>query len=304
MPGLKTIIDSLRKNSGNVVVGHVDRMLMRRNEVAASTDNWLHPSALVPWKKGWEHICPRELWYTRFAPIARWPKDLLQDDFTPRFFRIVDNGQWVHRRWQCYLIQAGMTHPELGVGWEVPVQDPELGLLGHADAIVYPEAAGVNRVEIEFYDHGVPKYTKTGGFVYRILSNNGRWQSVGTPVLIDVKSIKDFYWQSLQLAPQPEHQVQITCYLALLKLLKCHFLYECKNTQEVKEIVFRLDKDRWAFFRKVLLDVKYAHQHKFLPPRICRSGVVARAQECPWVDVCFKHKTYEQLVQIKEKAHT
>jgi hypothetical protein len=303
VPGLKTIIDSLKRTSGDAILSRVDRMLLQRNEATTEIEEWLHPSAMVPWKKGWEHVCPRELFYTRFAPIGRWPKELLYDDFDPRFFRIVDNGQWVHRRWQAYLIQAGMVDPALGVGWEIPVYDSELGILGHADAIVYPEASVVNRVEIEFYDHGVPKFNSDGSMVYHILSNGGKWLPYGEPVVADIKSIKDEYWRMLHSAPQPEHAVQMTCYMALLKIKKTHLIYECKNTQFVKEIVLRLDLDRWAKFRSILVAIARAKKEKRLPERICRSAVVQRAQECPWVDACFGFSTYKQLVTIKGIEH-
>ncbi len=303
MAGLKTIIDALKKTSGDVILSRIDRMLLQRNSVTAEVEEWLHPSSMVPWKKGWDHICPRELFYTRFAPIERWPKELLHEDFSPRFFRIVDNGQWVHRRWQAYLIQAGMTDPVMGAGWEVPVHDPDLGILGHADAIVYPEAAGVNQVELEFYDHGVPKFTAEGGFVYKVRSNGGTWKPVGEPVLIDIKSIKDEYWRMLHREPQSEHAVQMTCYMALLNLKKTHLIYECKNTQNVKEIVLRLDMDQWARFRRILVEVDRAKKEKRIPDRICRSGVVQRAQECPWVQQCFAYSTYKQLIQIGGVGH-
>jgi hypothetical protein len=303
MPGLKTIIESLKRTSGDVILSRIDRMLLQRNSVTTEVEEWLHPSALVPWKKGWDHICPRELFFTRFAPIERWPKELLYEDFSPRFFRIVDNGQWVHRRWQAYFVESGMTDPVKGVGWEVPVHDPELGILGHADAIVYPDAAGVNVVEMEFYDHGVPKFTADGGFVYKVKSNGGVWKPVGRPVLTDIKSIKDEYWQLLHSEPQPEHAVQMACYMALLGLRVCHLMYECKNTQNVKEIVQRLDLDQWARLRKILLDIDRAKREKRLPLRICKSGVVQRAQECPWVNTCFAVNTYPQLVQIKGEKH-
>jgi hypothetical protein len=297
MPGLKTIIDSLKASSGDAILSRVDRMLLQRNEATTEVEGWLHPSSMVPWKKGWEHICPRELFFTRFAPIEKWPKELLHEDFSPRFFRIVDNGQWVHRRWQAYLIQAGICNPLKGVGWEVPVHDPELGVLGHADAIVYPEA--VNKVELEYYEEGTPKFTSSGGFVFKVLSNGGQWRFAGEPVLVDIKSIKDEYWRMLHSEPQSEHAVQMTVYMAGLDLKACHLIYECKNTQLVKEIVLRLDLDQWAQFRKILVDIDRAHKDKRLPERICRSGVVQRAQECPWVNTCFATSTYSKLVQIK-----
>jgi len=81
MPGLKTIIDSLKASSGDAILSRVDRMLLQRNEATTEVEGWLHPSSMVPWKKGWEHICPRELFFTRFAPIEKWPKELLHEDF-------------------------------------------------------------------------------------------------------------------------------------------------------------------------------------------------------------------------------
>jgi hypothetical protein len=303
MAGLRNIIETLRKSSGDVILSRIDRMLLQRNEATTEIEPWLHPSAMVPWQKGWEHVCPRELFYTRFAPIQRWPKKLLHEDFTPRFFRIVDNGQWVHRRWQAYLIASGMVNPMMGVGWEIPVHDPDIGILGHGDAIVYPEAAGHNVVELEYYDHGVPKFRSDGSFVYHIRSNGGVWQPKGDPVLVDIKSIKDQYWNLLHTVPQSEHIVQMTCYLALLNIKKCHLMYECKNTQLVKEIVMRLDLDQWALFRRILLHVARSKKQGKLPDRICRSAIGKRAQECPWVNVCFGFKTYQQLIQIQGSEH-
>jgi hypothetical protein len=303
LTGLRTIIETLKKTRNDPLLSVVDKMLLLRNEVATEVEGWLHPSALVPWRKGWEHICPRELFFTRFADIGKWPKELLQDDFSPRTFRIFDNGQWVHRRWQIYLIQAGMVDPRKGVGWEVPVHDPKIGILGHLDALVYPESAGVNRVSIRYYDHGIPQFSADGGLIHKIESNDGQWIAKGKPVIVDVKSTKEEYWKALHAKPMLEHQVQMSCYMAVLKIPVAHLLYENKNTQEVKEIVYSLERGPWHKFRKILLDVDRARKERRLPERICRSALGQRARECPWVDPCFRTQKFSQLIQI-EHGHT
>jgi hypothetical protein len=299
MPALKTIIDTLKRGRGDRLVSAVDRVLLQRNQVATQVEGFLHPSSLVPWRKGWGHICPRELFYTRFANFQHWPATLLQDDFSPRTFRIFDNGQWVHRRWQIYLILAGMVHPEIGVGWEVPVQDVQLGLLGHIDAIAYPESAALNEVRIEYFDHGIPKFTSTGGLVFEIVSNGGKWIQKGKPVVVDVKSMKEEYWHTLHNQPMSEHAVQMTCYMALKNISEAHLLYENKNTQEVKEIAFPLDRFQWAKFREILLEVNQACHEERLPDRICHSALGNRARECAWVGICFSSMKFPQLVQIE-----
>jgi hypothetical protein len=290
---LKTIISSLKEHSLGTLVPLVDRKLLERNQMYTEIEEWLHPSSIPTL----ETICPRALFFDKFTPIEKYPKKLLLDDFSPRTYRIFDNGHAVHRRWQMYLIEAGVIDPAIRKGWEVPVFSEELGVIGHADGIAYPDAK--NDCIVRRLDGGSPLLTDEG---FQVADSKGgavNWSPAGEPVLVEIKSMRDDQWRWL-IEPLPSHTVQTTCYMALLDLRSCVTIYESKDTQQVKEYHRGFRPDLWHAFRKIFKLVQQSRRKQVLPEGVCASVMDKRAGQCPWADVhCFTTKSYAQLISIE-----
>ena len=289
MSFIRNVISALKANPDGIVLPHVDRYLLGRNEIYDSIDEWIHPSS-VP---ALDSICPRSIFFDKFTPIEKYPKKLLIEDHSPRTRRIFDNGHSVHRRWQAYLVESGIVHPDKGVGWEIPIRDEELGVLGHVDAVCYPDSR--NRVSLKYSDNGSPLLTEKGFVIER--SEPKHLTFTGNPVLADIKSVRDAKWRTL-IEPVIIHKVQVTCYMAVLKINTAVLIYESKDTQEAKEFIVRFDPVLWASLYKVFSDLQRHRQKKTLPPKICDTPHCARAEKCDWADPCFSIRSYKELVHI------
>jgi hypothetical protein len=156
-----------------------------------------HPSSL--------HKSPRELYYHYLHGDA-------DQEFESRILRIFDNGHAVHSRLQGYL-QA------IGILWktEVPVENEEYEIKGHADGIIK-----INGIE------GV----------------------------LEIKSINSnqFYGS---YEPKPEHLIQANIYMFCLGIPRACLLYECKDTQELKEFYIKQEQ---SILEKTLAKISYVQQ--------------------------------------------
>lgn len=298
MPGLKDLINTVRKNSGKSILPLLDALYLSRNG-EKEPDGFVHPSSAGKS----EEICAREVFFGRFTPPEKFPKGMLVESHSPRTHRIFDNGDFVHLRFQTACIEAGIMDPRKGVGWEIPVESQELGIVGHADGIVYPESRNLGEVKVSKLPSG------HGNSALPLLSENGlsfrfskKWKLTGNPALLEIKSIGERYYVLLS-SPLPAHQMQAMCYMALLKLQECFVVYENKNTQEVKEFCLKFNAVAWEKFRKTLLLVSDCHKKKKLPARtVCSSALSARALECPWSKMCFQTSSFTELITVKPVA--
>ena len=64
----------------------------------------------------------------------------------------------------------------------------------------------------------------------------------GEQWIIDFKSMNSFKFKSLQ-QPEPEHIQQVQIYLHFMNLKKGLLIYECKNTQEIKEFAIDYNEE-------------------------------------------------------------
>lgn len=119
-----------------------------------------------------------------------------QQEVSPRVQRIFDNGSHVHTRLQEYLSKIGILKQV-----EVPVENREYNIRGHADGII--EISGAKGV-------------------------------------LEIKSINQNQFFAL-LAPKPDHLVQLNVYMFCLGIPRGVILYECKNDQELKEFFVKQD---------------------------------------------------------------
>lgn len=134
-----------------------------------------HPSSL--------HLSAHELYH-------RYIEGDTNGQFDSRVLRIFDNGHDVHRRLQRYLTDIGILKQA-----EVPVENEEYEIRGHADGII-----GVNSL-------------------------------IG---VLEIKSMNSNQFYSA-FEPKDDHLIQANVYMFCLNIPRACLLYECKDNQEMKE---------------------------------------------------------------------
>jgi hypothetical protein len=315
---------SLIRNSQDILAPLINRWLIERDYVIEEVEDWVHPSGLPAGK-----LCFREIFFQLYTPIDLYPVKQLTKSYKPEIYRNFDNGNAVHRRWQSYLIEMGITHPMVLKGWEIPILDQKLRIKGHADAIAYPEAMGQNRVQIERAGLGNSEVLMTdedGGFKYQVWNEKRQtwmrkedfellpekeqknlWKPIGKPVLVDFKSINDFGFSQINEA-QEKHQRQINTYQAWFRrngyptMDQCLVLYENKNDQLIKEDVIPFNAALAEDLEQGLQTVQASKKGGKLPTPICQSLIDAAERKCPWAHLCFKHNTYSELLKGSKRV--
>jgi hypothetical protein len=118
-------------------------------------------------------------------------------EFDSRVLRIFDNGHAVHRRLQGYLTDIGILKRA-----EVPVENEEYEVRGHADGII-----GIN----------------------------------GTTGVLEIKSMNSgqFY---RTFEPKGDHLIQVNVYMFCLDIPRACLLYECKDDQHLREFYVKQDR--------------------------------------------------------------
>jgi hypothetical protein len=285
-----------------VVMPLVDLHLLDRNRPATEVEGYIHPSSLPPP----DLVCPRALALEMYTPFEKVPLEELAVRHDAQTHRIFDNGTAAHRRYQALFIEMGVCHPEVRLGWEIPVESEKLRIRGHADAVIYPAAFQKNHIRIErggLANGEVALTRPDGGFQY-----TGTWQPYGDPLLIEIKTMNDFMW-SKAVEPLAHHLVQANLYAGLLAqslypgLKRIAFLYENKNDQLVKEFLKPADA---ACFREYarLAEAAALSPKLGLPKRVCHSEDEGVDRECGWHTLCFATKNYKELVQLNGTTGT
>jgi hypothetical protein len=160
-----------------------------------------------------------------------------------RFERIFDNGHAIHERWQSYLDNAGFLR---GL-WKCPV--PSCGIVygsGEPLGIFNPVRAGGFRCEcgnekfLSYEELTVASEAQYNfkGAVDAVVDVRGTQHATDSDMdvfVVDFKSMKHDYFLDLVHAKW-EHVVQVHIYMWLLGLKAAVVVYECKNTQNLKEM--------------------------------------------------------------------
>ena len=140
-----------------------------------------HPSSL--------HLSANELYHSYLEGDGN-------RQFDSRVLRIFDNGHDVHRRLQMYLTDIGILKQA-----EIPVENSEYEIRGHADGIIdINSAAGV----------------------------------------LEIKSMNSNQFYGA-FEPKEDHLVQVNVYMFCLGIPRACLLYECKDNQDLKEFYVKQD---------------------------------------------------------------
>lgn len=190
---------------------------------------FLHPSEIC--KKNW---CPRASWYVIKTGERQKQSYALQR------MNVFAEGNLIHSKWQSWIGKAGILEGNWKCSacsskWygvspascpvcestdlayrEVPIQNDEYHLLGHADGIINDGNKAV--LEIKSVGLGTVKFEAPELFMPYSkgeLSLDGLWKKVRTPF--------------------PAHIRQVSLYMFCLGISEAVVLYEWKPTQDVRE---------------------------------------------------------------------
>lgn len=288
---LKSIFTTL-KNEG-YVIPTLDRYLLSLN---AEDDNRA-PNVNAPSQAG--NDCLRARYYSRTKTQAD------SNTIEPRTRRIFDNGTKVHERLQAYLVEQGILMME-----EVPVLDIDLNIQGHTDGII--KLSKTERAVIEIKSINSNGFSslkdaradhKKQGLVYLYCLERRRmylrkkyptWDSFQEDAPARSKIHAERYQhlkdgskytkaEKVSFQLRLHEKVDAILYLTREPITKVIFLYENKDTQDLKEFVV----DSSSAESKVTLDAlveDYVTLNKCveegeIPERL---GVNKSDQVCRW----------------------
>jgi len=108
------------------------------------------------------------------------------------------------------------------------------------------------------------------------------------PYVLEIKSINSFAFKKLE-SPKAEHLKQLMLYLHYFKINKGIFLYENKDSQELKEFVVNYNPDIAESVIKEFRILKHMIENDILPP------IPLRIEEwecrfCDYREECFKRR--------------
>lgn len=289
MASFRELVANLKGSREKTLLPLLDSLLTSGNGEVSSPDRGFHPSSFG----GRGGNCGRFLFLLKNTPEAKIPKEMLMRSFSPRTHRIFHNGEYMHLRYQALFIELGIMNPKRGVGWEVDVRDEKLNITGHADGIIYPLAQ--NNVQVNFIRDGhgghssIPVIHPSGNISATL---RGKWIPAGDPWLLELKSIGSRYFATL-VEPLPSHISQAHIYMGVLGIKTCAFIYENKDTQEIREFVVPFNSAIWEELKRIIMEGVGAK----LPKRVCSSTMDPMAVKCPMSKLCFSCDSLSQLMQ-------
>lgn len=201
---------------------------------------FLHPSEIC--KKDW---CPRASWYTIKSGQRQKQQYALQR------MNVFAEGNAIHSKWQNWIGKAGILEGNwkcrsCSAAWygvspsecpecksvdikyrEVPIENSEYHILGHADGIINDgnravleiKSVGLGTVKFEAPELFMP-YSKGD------ISLDSLWKKIRTPF--------------------PAHIRQASLYMFCLGITEAIILYEWKPTQDTREFVLKFQDQQIA----------------------------------------------------------
>ena len=290
---LKALFNAMKHTDG-YVIKDLDMFLVMNQE---ENDRALNVNA--PSQAGG---CLRGNYYARMQVKS----DGLIDARTQRIF---DNGSYVHVRLQTYLTKMGKLKME-----EVPLRNDEYNIQGHTDGLLALSQQELGILEIKSINDGqyselrdVKEEHKKQGTVYLFCAESRRKYLQKT-----YKDLKQFnlslskrieYYKSLykhlkdgkkytreeKLKFKVEEHIKADTllYNTKLPITKVIFIYENKNTQDIKEFVYMRDSNLEA---EVLEDYSYLNEcieNEKIPSRCSKSKSVPPCKWCNYKLECW-----------------
>lgn len=291
--GLKKIFNVL-KNDG-VLIPAIDKYLLTLGEDEDRGHGWNSPSSASS--------CPLSQYYNRMH-------EKRDGSIDPRSRRIFNNGSDVHSRLQGYLLECGKLLMD-----EVPVWDRELLILGHTDGIIQLNKLSLAVLEIKSINsNGFSKLIdakdehKEQAQVYMMsleklrkelhdnCSNQKQYEKYKAKLLKDLEKLLNTFvveGRKYTKAEKIAHQLEVMgktldllwgCSKPIVDMI---FLYENKDTQELKEFRVKWDDE----LVKDLVE-RYEYINKFVkskkaPPRP-KEATGKSCGHCRWCNYKLK----------------
>ena len=281
---LKDIVNDLRNPT--VITTDIDAVLREQNKNKQVPLKYFRPSS-VPYQ------CPVEMWYSRRGVKYSNPANAFTPD--PKLTRLFQLGTDIHEDLQRWLAK---TDRLLGL-WKCPfckeLFSEEPSLLPKDDVCsckVAQEKCGTGR----FREHFNWKYEEMTliSDEYDIIGHcDGVIKDGAEDILLEIKSINTYQFGKLR-EPSIGYLEQATIYAWLLGLKKILFLYYDKNNSELKEFLVDRREETIEPVKKKIKNVqgylKSGEKMNTHENRICKVDFEARANDCPYKDVCFEKK--------------
>ena len=295
---LKTLFNTIKREG--YVVKYLDQYLYSLNEKDA--DRAIDVNA--PSASG---TCMRARFYSR----TQAERDVNTID--PRTRRIFDNGHGVHARLQTYLEKQGMLLMD-----EVPVHNTEYNIQGHTDGILALTSAERGILEIKSINSNgfaslkdAKEEHKMQGLNYiycveeRRKTLQKKYKSLGAFKLNKAKRMNEYrsLYQHLKDGRKHTREEKIEFQASLhdkmdnilfvtkIPITKAVFLYENKDTQDLKEfLVTTTDAQAKVLLKDILEDYtvlnNYVKQDK-IPPRCARIKSDPKCRWCAYKTECW-----------------
>lgn len=233
-------LNTLTKQS--LCIPAIDLVLMRDKGTEDRGHGWNSPSGIGG--------CMRASYYTRIGV----PKTNANDD--PRAIRILNNGTFVHERLQSYLRKSGILLLD-----EAPVFNVEHQIMGHTDGLLLDgdrlailEIKSINSGGFKLLNDAKEEH-KLQASLYMYCIDEMRKQVLLGKELDLIYGYQQKLNEFIKGNEKVTKEQKIKRYMAIFEktiaLLKKYpkpiqkiiFLYECKDTQELKEFPYMRDKD-------------------------------------------------------------
>lgn len=292
---LKNLFNIAKQGDG--LVKQLDQFLLKNNKHSDDQDRknvTNSPSSALG--------CIRANYYQR--------QGIEKDPIEPRVRRIFDNGHEVHKRLQKYLMDMGVLLMD-----EVPLHNAEYEIQGHTDGIMtlkknpkiveILEIKSINAHQFSALKEPKPEHRAQAQVYIFCAEEHRKYLKAKYPTHSDFKKstlirkkkyrklylhLKDGakYTKEEKIKHKVSQHMQMDeiLYNVVKPIEKAVVLYECKNTQELKEFAIEVDQD---VMNEVLEKYAEANKHwaeQTLPCRECKNK--SEGRWCSYVHHCFE----------------
>lgn len=232
-----------------------------------------------------------------------------KDGIEPRVRRIFDNGHGVHERLQGYLMKMGVLLMD-----EVPLVHEEDEIQGHTDGIMSMkkipteveilEIKSINSRQFAKLKEEKPEHRAQAQVYMYVAEEHRKMLKRKYPTKKEFKQselsrrykyrkrylhLKDGnrYSRNEKIAHKVRQHITMDniLYQVTKPIVKAVVLYECKDTQELKDYEITMDK---VVMEEVLTKFRESNHYweiQQTPPRECRNKSDGRW--CPYINHCF-----------------
>jgi len=254
-----------------------------------------HPSAVC------DEVCARRMVYG-YLKVPFDSSDM--EGIDPLLRRVFDNGHHVHSRWQTYFTILSQTFREVelignfrckGCGYLYPKnKEGNYRDMWKDRKIISCPVCNSRRWKYAEYKLQDKCLKLVGKRDVKLLINK-------VPYLVEIKSINMFQYQKL-LEPLLKHKKQFALYMYMDETKEGIFLYECKNSQNMKLFYMKYDENLIKEELKILEIASKAVDKKELPIQMKGFPNLRECKLCNYKKLCKSEKTYKEIIkEIKGK---